>query len=295
MMKKQVLAFVRLGALALLFGLTTGCTAKMRSQRHLRAADNYYAAGDFEKAKIEYLNVIRSDQQNEHAFLRSGEIWMDQGAPLRAGPFLYSATKIAPNDITPKLKLARAYLSLGASADAQRLASGVIQQDPSNTDALLILAETARTADDLALLDAAVQKLPEKNTMAFQVASGALAAKRGNIPQAEAAFRRGSEIDPKAPLPHSAMASIYLGQRNVSNAEEELKTAADLAPLRGTERTTYAQFLSQGGKTAEAQAVLKDLTEKAPDFIPPWRMLAQMALAQKQYDAGFMYLESRLA
>src|SRR4051794_5232104 len=141
MMNRRILTLIQATAFVLLLALTSGCTAKMRAQRHVKKADEYYAAGDFEKAKIEYLTAIRTAEQGAHPYIRSGEIWLNQGVPLRAGPFFWRATQLAPKNIEPQLKLARAYVLIGASGDAHRLAVAALEQDPNNAEAQLILAE----------------------------------------------------------------------------------------------------------------------------------------------------------
>lgn len=295
MMNRRILKVIQATALVLLVCLTSGCTAKMRAQRHVKKADDYYAAGDLEKAKIEYLTAIRTAEQGAHPYLRSGEIWLTQGVPLRAGPFLYRATQLAPNDIQPKLKMARAYLSIGASVEAHRSAVAAVEQDPNNGEALLLLAESSRNADDAAVLASTLQKLSNHDTMPAQVITGAVALMHGDLAGATAAFRRASEIDPQAPSPHTGMASLYIAQKNIPQAEAELKTAADLSSPRSAERINYAQFLAQSGKVPEAEAYLKQMTAQVPDYIPPWRMLAQIAQAQNRIDDGLKFLAPALA
>ena len=48
-------------ALALAMLLLSGCTDGMRRWYHLRRADQFFQAQQYESAKIEYLNVLRLD------------------------------------------------------------------------------------------------------------------------------------------------------------------------------------------------------------------------------------------
>src|SRR5687767_8927297 len=83
--------FCRLAAVILLAALCIGCSAKAKQARAAKRADNYFAQGEFEKAKIEYLNVVRSDPLNQVAIERLGLIWSEQGSPIRALPLLNKA------------------------------------------------------------------------------------------------------------------------------------------------------------------------------------------------------------
>ena len=72
--------------------LITACSKETKKARFLTEADNYFKAGDYDKAKLSYLNVLRLDPANALAFERIGAMWLEQGAPLRANAFLATAT-----------------------------------------------------------------------------------------------------------------------------------------------------------------------------------------------------------
>ena len=73
-------------ALALL--LCAGCTKKAKEARYFKEGEQFFKSGEYDKAKIDYLKVLRLNPQNATAFARLGAIWLDEGAPLRAGRFL---------------------------------------------------------------------------------------------------------------------------------------------------------------------------------------------------------------
>ncbi len=87
---------LRIVTLTLAVTLITGCSKEAKKTRFLAEADNYFKAGDYDKAKLSYLNVIRLDPQNALAFERIGAIWMEEGAPLRAAEFLARASALEP-------------------------------------------------------------------------------------------------------------------------------------------------------------------------------------------------------
>lgn len=283
--------FRRSLALLLLVTLLSGCTAQARRARHLDRAENYFKSGEYEKAKIEYLNVLRSDSQNATSYIRMGAIWWEQGAPLRAGPFLLRGRELSPKDADNRLKLARVFLSVGALADARREAAAVLEQSPGNGEAIELLAEGSRTSDDIAALGAQLQKFPDRDSILFHVASANFALRRGDIAGGEGHLRRALDIDPKSPAAHTGLATLYLFQKNMEKAGEELKLASNLAPVRSLERMQYAEFRTHTGGTEEATALLRETTTKAPDFLPAWRLLAQIAFGQQKYDDALSLVE----
>ena len=48
------------------------------------------------------------------------------------------------------------------------------------------------------------------------------------------------------------------------------------------------------GAADEAKARLKEITREAPDFLPAWRMLAQIAFTEKQFDESLTLIENIL-
>jgi tetratricopeptide (TPR) repeat protein len=90
-----------------------GCSAESKKSRFLDRADRYFNSGDYEKAKIEYLNVLRADPRNATAIQRLGTIWYEQGAPLRAASFLLTTRDLLPDDIDSRAKLALVFMSAG--------------------------------------------------------------------------------------------------------------------------------------------------------------------------------------
>src|SRR5215218_4254184 len=126
---------VKLSLVVVALFLVAGCTAEARKSRHLDRAEKYFQAQQYEKAKIEYMNVLRADGQNARAFHRMGVIWSEQGAPLRAGPFLARARELAPDDIDNRLRLARVFLAARALADCRNEALAILERAPTNGEA----------------------------------------------------------------------------------------------------------------------------------------------------------------
>ncbi|MGI9087623.1 MAG: tetratricopeptide repeat protein [Chthoniobacterales bacterium] len=276
----------------LVIALITGCSAEARKSRHLSRAEKYFRAGDFEKAKLEYMNVIRIDPKATVAFQRTAAIWLEQGAPMRAGPFLARAREINPRDAESRLKLARLLVSLGGLAEGRKEAQAAVALEPGNAEAVRLLVEASRTPAELAAAAQALQNFPAKESAPFKLAVATMALKQGDIPNAEAALKTVLQLDPKNASAHTAMAAINLMRKDVPKAGEEFKAAAEASPLRSTERIQYAEFRAQTSGAKESIEALKAIIAQAPDYIPASRLLAQIALAQKRYDEAASDLEN---
>ena len=284
--------WVKPTALLLAVVLTSGCFSGSKKARILQRADSYFNTGEYEKAKVEYLNLLRLDNQNVRAFRQLGFIWMEEGVPRRAAPFLMRTRELAPQDNQARTKLAFAFMGVGHPAEARKEAGTVLDQDPSNSDALLVFADSSQSKEDIADADNRVKNFPQKETAGFHIAAANVAVKKGEIGAASDELQQAISADPRSSRAHLALASIYLIRKDPVRVPAELKTAAELAPLRSDERITYAEYQASHGAAGEAKTFLQDLTKKAPDYIPAWRVLAQMSLGEKKYDETLSILEN---
>src|SRR5436305_13631919 len=71
-------------AACLAIALMGGRTPAARRARTLERADRYFKAGDYDKARTEYVSVRRLDRTTRTAIRQLGTIWLEEGAPLRA-------------------------------------------------------------------------------------------------------------------------------------------------------------------------------------------------------------------
>src|SRR5438067_12835119 len=154
--------------------LLSGCTAASRKARYAEKAEQFFKAGEYDKAKIEYLNVIKIDQRDANAYARIGAMWTEEGAPLRAGAFLIKALELAPNDTGSRLNLTRVYLGVGRTADARKEGMTILEKAPGNGDAFLALVDTSHTPREISVTEAQLKKFPQRNSALLQLASGGI-------------------------------------------------------------------------------------------------------------------------
>jgi len=283
---------LKIVTLVLAVTFITACSKEARKSRFLAEADNYFKAGNYDKAKVSYLNVVRLDPQNALAFERIGAMWLEEGAPLRAGPFLVKASELEPKNAQNRIHLARCYLAAGRLADATKEALKVLEQVPDNGDAIVVLTDAARSNEEIEEAVQQLQKFPKKDDASFHLASANLFLYKGDLGAASDALQQALAIDPKSSAAHMAMGDLHLLQKDPKQAGEEFKKAADLAPIRSTERLKYAAFKLATGDLEEARKVSTEMTREAPDYLPGWTLLAEVALKDKKYDEALSLLEN---
>ncbi len=275
----------------LLLPLLSGCLARSKEQRLLDRAESEFKAGNYEKAKITYMQVIGRDAHNPLPFQRIGAIWLEEGDPVMAGGFLKRGQELDPNNVANNVRLAKAYQTVGQFPEARKEAEAVLKGGP-NDDALILLAEIARTAKELEDFEHTLKSYPAKETVSYHIAVADLAARRQDWAAAETAVNRALELNPKSAQAHQAAGLLILFQKKQGDAGHELRTAAELAPSRSEVQMTYANYLLQTGQREAAGNFLDSLTKKAPDFLPAWITLARIAMVEKKYDDALKLLDN---
>ena len=274
----------------------TGCSAKAKASRHLQRADRYFDASKYDQAEVEYINVLRNDQQNAEAFGRLGIIYFEEGRYQSAAPLLLRGSQLATNNLELHLKLGFIYLAMGKSKEARDEASFVLERKPQDKDAPILLAEAATTPKEIAGARQQLQMLLHNGDKAsVEVASGMLSFQERDFKAAEADFQHAQVLDPKSGAAFLASGALHSAQNNLKAAEADFKTAADLSPPRSPRRLQYARFEMQTGNATMAKSILGEMVKKTPDYIPVWVGLAEIALAEKQFDETDSLLNKALA
>ena len=274
--------------------LLTGCTAASKKAHLAERAEKFFKAGEYDKAKIEYLNLIKIDPSDANAYARVGAMWAEEGAPLHAGAFLVKALELAPNQIDSRLNLTRVYLAIGRISDARKEAMTLLEKAPNNGEALMALVDTSHTPEEIAATEEQLAKFPQKDSAYYHLAVGGIAEKKSDLSGAEAALQRAVAADPNFAGAHSALAALYLARKENEKAGLELEKAAKLAKVRSPETVRFAQFKLQNGAAEEAKAFLANVVKQAPDFIPAWQMLAGIANNEAKYDDALKLAENAL-
>jgi tetratricopeptide (TPR) repeat protein len=295
-MNKPVFQILILMLAALLAAGGAGCTSKAKKAYHLHRADKFYAAGQFDSAEIEYINVLRNDPDSQPAYARLGDIYYQQGRLQTAAPYLYKASAMDTNDLDLRLKLGYVYASFGQYKEAREDAAFILARNPKDDEAPLLLAASSATPKDLAATRALLGSLARNgDRAAYEVALGTLSLHDQDLKSAAAAFHRAVALDPKSPSALEAMGAYCAAQNDLPGAEANFKAASDLSDARSARRMMYARFKLEMGRPDDAKQILTDAVKQAPDYVPALLGLAEIALTQTNYDEARNYSSQVLA
>ena len=279
---------------ALLAGLLSGCSAEARKGRIMARADGFFKAGQYEKAELEYKNVIQLHGLDPQAVGRLGIIYFEQGRIQSTIQALAKAIELQPENSDIRSKLGLSYLSIGRIDDARSAALLILEKNPAYDEAIMLLAEASQRPKDIASARAQLRGLPSQNA-AVLCALALLDVRENKVKEAEALLIRARELDPRFGATHLLLGAIYLSRKDNVQAESAFAAAATSAPPRSPFRIQYAKFNMQVGQIPAAKKILDEMIKNAPDYIPARILLATVFASEKNYDEGIVNVDKALA
>lgn len=263
-----------------------GCSKDAKIARYRERANKHYAAGQYAEAEVEYLNLLRSFPQDKVAIRQLGFIFFEEGRLPQALQFLTKAHELEPDNIETSTRLAVTYTAALQLKEAEQLTLKVLEKDPTNERALTLLADGANTTEKIQLLRDRIKTLQgsQADVPVFHVVLGELAMREQDLKIAQAEFQKAISLQATNAPAHLAFANLYQLKNDKANAEKEFKAAADNSPWRSTGRLKYADFKVQNGAVDDGKAIINEVIKQAPDYIPAYTSLMNLAYNQRHYD-----------
>jgi tetratricopeptide (TPR) repeat protein len=283
--------------LVLLFAIVfaAGCTKSARLARHLERADAAWQKGDFETARLEYLNALKLDANQPQVFSRLGLAMFERGEIAPAAQLLLRAKELQPTNVPVRLKLGAIFISMGRLTNAIEEAEAVLAQSPGNGEAAALLASATAPAQ-LSSLEQRLQRLAIAHPREAQLhlALGIVQTRTGKSAAAESSFSTARTLDPKSSKPALALGNLYLAQNKTNEARALLKSASELAPARSVERLRFAEFQLRHGDPQDGKKILEDTVAAAPDFTLARASLAEVYLLERRTNECSVQIEGLL-
>ncbi|HTG43462.1 MAG TPA: tetratricopeptide repeat protein, partial [Verrucomicrobiae bacterium] len=277
--------------------LLSGCTVRSKIERYTKRGDAYFSQADYEKARLEYLNAFRLDQNDAYVAGRLGESLLEKGDVEHGFPLLWRARELQPTNIVLRYKIGSILLMAGEVAKARQESEDILKQSPLDSEGIILLANSAIGTNEIAATRTRLETLlPAANSNpAVHLALGILAQKSANLPAAQAEYEKAATLDPKSSRYSFALANIYFAQGNTNKADLYFKSASENSALKSVERLGYSEFLLKSGRIEEAKKLLQESVTKTPNFFAGWNALAQIAFKEKDTNAVAQFIGKVLA
>ena len=244
---------IRTALLAASLALLFACGgAEDRKAAHMEKGQALFDAGNFDKARLEFKNVLQIDPKDIPArYALAQTLEKTQNWRGAAGHYL-AILEADPNHKEALSRMGQIYL-LGRNLEkAGELAAQLLAQDSGDPDGLTLRAGV--------------------NSV------------EGKLDDAKADVLKALESEPGHPNASALLASLYLRDGATDKSIETLEAALAVSPDNATIRTLLARVHTQIGNTAEAARLYGEIVTQEPQILAHRLRLANFHVTQQQID-----------
>ena len=253
---------------------------------YLGIGNIHAARGEYEEAMEHYAGALHSNKEFAPALVMMGNLLVKQGDKDKALLKYKEALEINPTLAGPRLALGRILAQTGRMAEAIECLTEAVQQNPQNEEAQIALSGLYQQQGDLdkaqQMLTTVVAGHPESWQAMFKLAK--LLNIRENYKDAIQHCRQAMQLKPEAPMVHQLMGQCYLNDGELDLALREFNTVVETAPTMIAAKFGLVRALMKQDKLAEARKMLVELSGGSRNLSMVHRLLAELFVAQGQYD-----------
>jgi tetratricopeptide (TPR) repeat protein len=290
-----------------------GCGgAEARKARHLEKGQAFFAANNYEKARVEFRNALQIAPNDSEARYENGLVDERLGNPREAAQFYQGAIDVNADNIQARVGLGRLYLfsgapqkaldtinpsllkhpedaglltvraaarvqlkdSEGALQDAQR----AVQLAPTSEDAVAVLAGIYKSREEpekaRVLLEDSIKRIP--NSVDLRLALAQIYASLGQEPKVEELLIELTRLKPAEKAHRLRLAQYYVRLKHVDEAERVLRDAVKALPEERDLKTGLVDFLAMNrGRDVAAKELDSMIAADSKDY--------DLKLAQAQF------------
>jgi tetratricopeptide (TPR) repeat protein len=258
-------------------------SAQSRKAGYIQHGQQYLAAGNYDKARVEFSNAAQIDPKDANVRYLLGQVAEKLGDVRGAIGNYQAAITEDPKQASARASLARLFLYGGLADRALELVEPGLTTDPKNPQ--LLTARGAARAQ-LGQADGALADAQSANQLApnDQYAIALLASlykNRGQLDQAVGVVKAGLATQPNNSELHTILADLYVAQQHPDLAEGELKQVIALEPTVLRHRYILVRFYLQQKNVDAAEKTLRDAVASASANPEPKLQLIEFLASQR--------------
>ena len=281
-MNKRPYHCISIGVVAAI--MLAGCSSPAdREARALKRGNEYFAAGNYEKARVEYRNALQAVPNDAEARYRNGLVLEKMGEVREAAQFYLGATEAEPKYEVARKALARLLVAGHATNDALDVLEVGLDQKPHDGMYLSLRAAAKMQLEDHTDAredaEAGFNAAPD-NEYVVAILAGILRSE-GDVSKARAVLESGVRTVKDSVDLRMALVSLEGDAGNVGQAEHWMREVVAMRPKDASYRVTLAQFLAKAGRTDAAEKEIRDARKLFPDNVGVRSGLVQFLIANR--------------
>jgi tetratricopeptide (TPR) repeat protein len=285
---------VKMKALALALAVTlVACGgAEERKAKYMEKGKNYFAEKNYDKAKIEFKNVLQIDPKFAEGYYYMGQVEEKSRDLQKAAGNYNKVIELNPEYLDAKVKLARIYTIVGTEeyiGNAESLLKEVFAKQPDHVEAILIDATINSRRGDKNQAIAKLRKVIERDPGQREAYSllSVIQASQGNEDSAISTLKDGIQKNNDAVGLRMMLAQMLVkNSRDVAEAENQLKKIVEIEPDNFNFRIALASFYSTSNQVDKAEAVLRQAIVDDEEDAKRYLALVELLAGRKSAKAA---------
>ena len=241
-------------------GLTACGGARARFTSHLHRGQEYLAAGNLDKASVEFRNAAQIEPKNAEALYYNGRVAEARNDIRSAFSYYQAAVEANPRYPAARAGVGKILVLSGSAKRAMDEVAPGLAEHPDDVDLLAVRAAARHQLkeDEAALVDAErAAQLGPTNENAVSVLA-ALYTDTKQYSRAISLLQAAVAHAPDSIPLREVLTNLYLSSGDAARAEEQIRKIIEIKPLELAPRTQLALHLIRAHDLDGAQRVLEE-------------------------------------
>ena len=255
---------------------------------HKKKAKQYFENEEYEKAKIEYLNVTQLDPKNDSGYMDLGETYLKLQDPFKAATYFAQAVVMNPNNLKAKLRLGQLFMLAKETRKAREKAIEILDKDPGNVEAMHLLSsiqiQEKNFPSAVKTLKKAIETDPTDHRSYLYLAHLLLNLNR--FDEAEPLYLKTIELNNTLRTPYLELARMYKKRGEIDKVEPIIKQWFHSPGDKVQKSYDWASFQEINGKIDAAESTLLEASVNKPQNIQALLNLGDFYARRKNAEAA---------
>ena len=284
--------FVGVSLVAVIIGLTSCGGPEERKAEYRAKAQQYFAEGNFPKARVALKNVLKIDPNDSEGYFLYAQVEEKEKNWQSAFQKYLRVVDLSPGHREALLKLGQLYLQAREFEKVNEVVEKVVMTHPEDLEAqslgLAVKAAQGDVPQAISELESIIQQHPTHPDIAILLS--ALYSISERFEKALHVLRPAAEADPSNIKLLASMSSLYSRLKDWPNAGRVLRQIVDIEPTVSSHHVRLAAFYQERQEHEKARAILRQAIALEPEDENRRLALAELLVTQKAFENAEMTL-----
>lgn len=265
---------------------------EQREASHLDRGKEFFQAGNYSKARIEFRNVLQINSRSVEGRYALALVDEAEGDLRRAFTNFRQAAEQQPDHLPSLVKIGQYYLVGNNLDDVMEQTEVILALDPENADAHTLRAAVHLRREELALARQEVDRalLSDPANLSAVSALVGIERKEGKPEVALATLEKAIDRNPEETGLRLLQVQLLIEQGALDNVEEVYRTLIQQDPDNLGYKTSLAKLLIRQNRKDDAETYLRAIVASSPQNPEPKLLLVDFLVNQR----GFVEAEAAL-